>query len=206
MELETLKEYLDAIDSKSSTPGGGSVGALVGELGICLGRMYGHLSIHTKAFKELPLAQQELFVSEFEKLSEVRELMDELIYEDMKVYDAFCFAYKDKSENRSMMIQEATQQAILVPLKMMRLAYASMIHCEALLPYGNKRAVSDCGIAILFAFACVESSYLNVSINLVGLEDQIARSEYQTVIDEIKKTCQKIKENNFQRTIAHIKG
>lgn len=206
MELKTIKEYLDAVDSKSSTPGGGSVGALVGELGICLGRMYGHLSLSTKAFKALLETEQEQFIQHFEQLSELRELMDRLIEEDMLVYDAFCVAYKDKSEHREELIDAATKQAILVPLEMMRLSHKSMLLCESLLPYGNKRAISDCGIAILFAYACVESSYLNVSINLVTLSDEKARSAYQSEIDEIMTTCRTIKETSFQNTINFIKG
>ena len=44
----SLEEYLEIVDSDAPTPGGGSVGALVGALGAALSRMLAHLSLNKK--------------------------------------------------------------------------------------------------------------------------------------------------------------
>ena len=54
---------LNEIDSSSPTPGGGSISALVGALGICLSRMYGHLSVNKKKFLSLDESIQSKFIS-----------------------------------------------------------------------------------------------------------------------------------------------
>ncbi|MGN1343328.1 MAG: cyclodeaminase/cyclohydrolase family protein, partial [Traorella sp.] len=65
-------DILDEIDSSSPTPGGGSISALVGTLGICLARMYAHLSVNKKRFLELDETMQDEFKKSFHELKEYK--------------------------------------------------------------------------------------------------------------------------------------
>ena len=69
-------------------------------------------------------------------------------------------------------IQEATRNAIEVPLKVMQLAHDSMEILKEMAKTGNPNSVSDAGVGALCARTAVEGAYLNVKINAVGLKDE----------------------------------
>ena len=62
----SLEEYLEIVDSDAPTPGGGSVGALVGALGAALSRMLAHLSLNKKKFIEATQEQKEIYTIHYE--------------------------------------------------------------------------------------------------------------------------------------------
>ena len=206
MEISTIESYLNAIDSKSSTPGGGSVAALVGELGVCLARMYGHLSLNTKAFIAQDEQDKGIFIEHMNILEKARIEIHQFISEDMLVYEAFCVAYKDQSNERERNIQRATYRAMDVPLKCMRVSLQVMLSCAIMLKLGNKRAISDCAIACVLCHAAIESSYLNVLINLVSYKNEEENKKTLIEIDEIRKKSEQIKEECIKVAIEVIKG
>ena len=206
MEISTIESYLNAIDSKSSTPGGGSVAALVGELGVCLARMYGHLSLNTKAFIAQDEQDKGIFIEHMNILEKARIEIHQFISEDMLVYEAFCVAYKDQSNERERNIQRATYRAMDVPLKCMRVSLQVMLSCAIMLKLGNKRAISDCAIACVSCHAAIESSYLNVLINLVSYKNEEENKKTLIEIDEIRKKSEQIKEECIKVAIEVIKG
>ena len=57
----SLKDYIKEANSKTATPGGGSVSALSGALGAALTNMVGHLSIEKKFFEAYDEATREEF-------------------------------------------------------------------------------------------------------------------------------------------------
>ena len=54
MKLVDMKvnEFINEVDSKAVTPGGGSVSALASSLGVALIRMVGHVTVNKKKFKK----------------------------------------------------------------------------------------------------------------------------------------------------------
>ena len=73
---------------------------------------------------------------------------------------------------RKTAIQDATKNAIEVPLKVMKLAYESMEIMKAMAEVGNPNSVSDAGVGALCARTAVEGAYLNVKINAAGYDDK----------------------------------
>jgi glutamate formiminotransferase/formiminotetrahydrofolate cyclodeaminase len=69
-------------------------------------------------------------------------------------------------------IEEATKNAIEVPLKVMQLAHDSMEVLKAMAETGNPNSVSDAGVGALCARTAVEGAFLNVKINAAGLKDE----------------------------------
>ena len=69
-------------------------------------------------------------------------------------------------------IQEATKNAIEVPLKVMQLAHDSMEILKTMTETGNPNSVSDAGVGALCARTAVEGAFLNVKINAAGLKDE----------------------------------
>lgn len=187
-----LIDMMNAIDSSSSTPGGGSVSALAGELGIALGRMYGHLSIKNKKFNEQEKAVIDEFNELFEQLADLRIKMNQQIEEDINAYDHVIAAYRSKDEKQ---IDASLEVATKVPLKVMELSIAAMECCIKMLPFGNLRAVSDGMIAIILCHACLEASSLNVKINLSSRPDKEVEEKMNHLLmhgSELKKRADKI--------------
>lgn len=187
-----LIDMMNAIDSASSTPGGGSVSALVGELGIALGRMYGHLSIRNKQFNEQEAMVIHEFHELFEQLADLRIKMNQQIDEDIDAYNHVVEAYRSKDEQK---IATSLEVATKVPLKVMELSVLAMECCLKMLPYGNKRAMSDGMIAVILCHACLEASSLNVKINLQARADKKLEDEMNHLLvrgNEIKKSADEI--------------
>jgi len=76
-----------------------------------------------------------------------------------------------EKELRKKAIQDATKNAIEVPLKVMQLAYDSLEVLKVMAKSGNPNSVSDAGVGALCARTAVEGAYLNVKINASGFND-----------------------------------
>jgi len=96
-----------------------------------------------------------------------------------RLMDAFGLPKNSEEEKarRKEAIQSATLNAMLVPLKVMRLALDSMEVLKAMAETGNPNSVSDAGVGALCARTAVRGALLNVKINAGGLADKVKREE-----------------------------
>ncbi|HQH19221.1 MAG TPA: glutamate formimidoyltransferase [Bacteroidales bacterium] len=170
----TCKEFANETASESPAPGGGSVSAYLGALGVSLGTMVANLSSHKPGWDE----RWEEFSHWAEK---GQALKDELLYlvdEDTasfnKIMDAFSLPKSTDAEKeaRTNAIQEATKYATEVPFRTMQKAYDSMELLKAMTITGNPNSVTDAGVGALCARTAVIGAFLNVKINASGLSDK----------------------------------
>jgi len=170
----TCKEFANETASESPAPGGGSVSAYLGALGVSLGTMVANLSSHKPGWDE----RWEEFSNWAEK---GQALKDELLYlvdEDTasfnKIMDAFSLPKSTDAEKevRTNAIQEATKYATEVPFRTMQKAYESMEILKAMTITGNPNSVTDAGVGALCARTAVIGAFLNVKINASGLTDK----------------------------------
>lgn len=170
----TLEEFADETASESPAPGGGSISAALGALGISLGTMVANLSSHKRGWDE----RWEEFSDWAEKGQSYKTELLKLVDEDTNAFNRIMDAYglpKDSEEDkakRKQSIQEATKYAIEVPFKVMETAYSSMEVIKAMAEIGNPNSVSDAGVGALCARSAVMGAYLNVKINTKDLEDR----------------------------------
>lgn len=190
----TVQEFLDQVDSKSPAPGGGSVSAISALLGVGLARMVGHITIGRKAFKALDSNQQETFLSAFEELGLIQKQLSPLVDKDTEAFNAIMAAYtlpKDtevQQAQRNEAIQQATIQAIDVPLLVASLSHQALQVMGPIEAYGNKNALSDVGVAVLELNTAVRGALMNVQINIAGLQDKDLQQMYQQQVIEIKRS------------------
>ena len=71
----SITQFIEEVDSSSPAPGGGSVSAFAGVIGIALARMVGHLTIPKKSFLKLDEVDQEQFQKVHNRLFELKELL-----------------------------------------------------------------------------------------------------------------------------------
>jgi glutamate formiminotransferase/formiminotetrahydrofolate cyclodeaminase len=170
----TLSDFADETASESPAPGGGSIAAYIGALGVSLGTMVANLSSHKKGWDD----RWEEFSKWAEKGQQLKKALVALVDEDTRAFNKIMNAFglpkgtDAEKKARTDEIQAATKNAIEVPFKVMQLCYETMSVIKAMAVDGNPNSVSDAGVGALCARSGVIGAYLNVKINASGLKDQ----------------------------------
>jgi len=173
MDLSCIA-FADETASESPAPGGGSISAYMGALGVSLGTMVANLSSHKPGWDE----RWEEFSDWAEKGQLIKDELLHLVDEDTrafnKIMDAFGLPKGNDEEKaaRTAAIQEATRYAIEIPFRVMKRSFAAMEILNAMAETGNPNSVSDAGVGALAVRSAVMGAYLNVKINASGLDDK----------------------------------
>ena len=171
---KTVKGFVNETASESPAPGGGSISAMMGTMGVALATMVANLSSHKQGWDE----RWEEFSNWAEKGQNYKETLLNLIDEDTnafnKIMEAFALPKNTAEEKalRKKVIQDATKYATEVPFKVMQTAYNSMEVIKAMAEIGNPNSVTDAGVGALAARSAVIGAFLNVKINAASLEDK----------------------------------
>ncbi|MFN4235589.1 MAG: glutamate formimidoyltransferase [Bacteroidia bacterium] len=169
-----LNAFADETASESPAPGGGSISAYVGALGISLGTMVANLSSHKPGWDD----RWKEFSDWADKGQQYKKQLLTLVDEDTNAFNKIMAAFalpkstEEEKQARTQAIQEATKYATEVPFKVMQLAYQSMEVIKAMAEIGNPNSVSDAGVGALCARTAVMGAYMNVRINAAGLSDK----------------------------------
>lgn len=169
----SLTDFADETASESPAPGGGSIAAYSGALGVSLATMVANLSAHKQGWDE----RWEEFSAWAEKGQKIKDQLLALVDEDTnafnKIMTAFGLPKGNETEKaaRKLAIQEATKYAIEIPFKVMNLSLESMEVIKAMAETGNPNSVSDAGVGALCARSAVMGAFMNVRINAAGYED-----------------------------------
>ena len=203
----SVKDYIQEVDSDKPAPGGGSVAALVGALGVSLLRMYAHLSLSKKTFIELENSIKYNFHNAFEKLQVCEKRLLELVDEDALLYPKILKAYRLPKTNeeeiiiRKQAIQQATILAIEGPYAIANCAFDALVYTEILLPFGNKNVISDAACAIVLLEATIETAIMNMGINLTSLTNTTISNDYKQKIITLRKQTKEKKDQLMK--LAH---
>ncbi len=169
-----LDEFADETASESPAPGGGSIAAYVGSLGVSLGTMVANLSSHKRGWDD-----KWEFYSEWAEKGQ--KLKDELLYlvdEDThafnKIMEAFGLPKGTDEEKKARLdtIQDASKYAMEIPFRVMEKSLESMQVMKAMATDGLEASVSDAGVGALCARTAVMGAFLNVKINASGVDDK----------------------------------
>jgi len=170
----TLTDFADETASESPAPGGGSISAYVGALGVSLATMVANLSSHKKGWDE----RWDEFSDWAEKGEQYKNELVKLVDADTKAFNQVMSAFglpkstEEEKATRSKAIQEATKFAIEIPFKVMHASYDSMEVIKAMAEIGNPNSVSDAGVGALCARTAVMGAFMNVRINASGFDDK----------------------------------
>ncbi len=170
----SLSAFADETASESPAPGGGSISAYVGSLGISLATMVANLSSHKKGWDE----RWEEFSDWAEKGEQMKNELIRLVDQDTFAFNQIMNAFglpkgtDEEKQIRTQAIQDATKFAIEVPFKVMQISYDSMQVIKAMAEIGNPNSVSDAGVGALCARSAVMGAFMNVRINASGYNDK----------------------------------
>lgn len=185
MILDTA--FLDELASNAPTPGGGGAAAYCGALAAALGSMVGNLTAGKPRYAEVE-AEVRL---ELERLGAARARLVALVAEDAAAFAPVAAAYKmpkaapEEAAAKEEALQAALAGACEVPLEIMRQCAAVLDSCEFMAHHGSRLAVTDAGVAAVFAKAAVQGARLNVLINVELMADAAKARAYRAEADGI---------------------
>lgn len=170
----TLTDFAEETAGESMAPGGGSISAYVGTLGVSLGTMVANLSAHKAGWDK----RWEEFSGWAEKGQAYKNKLLALVDEDTNAFNKIIAGFRmpksseTEKEERSKAIEAATIYATEVPLKIMETAFASMEVMDAMTKIGLQNSLSDAGVGALCARTAVYGAYFNVRINAKDIKDR----------------------------------
>lgn len=177
----TVKDYTGLLASDASAPGGGSTAALMGAQGAGLTAMVCALTLGRKKYLE-----HEVLCTEVrEKTLELTDSFLDVLDRDTEAFNLVSAVFtmpKDTDEQkaaRKAAMQLALKACTLTPFEMMELARQTMELTGLIVGKSNASAASDLGVAVLCLKGAIQGAWLNVLINLGGVEDQAFVDEYR---------------------------
>ncbi len=186
----SLAAFMEETASESPAPGGGSVGAYMGALGVALATMVANLSSHKRGWDD----RWEDFSDWAERGKAIQERLLQLVDEDTHAFNNIMAAFslpkksKEEQEIRKAAIEAATLHAIEVPFEVMSVAVKGFDVAQNMAECGNPNSVSDAGVGALALHACVEGAWLNVKINAVDMDKH---QEVKKMLGDAKALRQK---------------
>ncbi|MBK7807627.1 MAG: glutamate formimidoyltransferase [Saprospiraceae bacterium] len=195
---KTLVDFANETASESPAPGGGSISAYVGVLGVSLGTMVANLSSHKVGWDD----KIEYFSEKAEEGQKLKDTLLDLVDADThafnKIMDALRMpkATEDEKSARKAAMHAATIGAIEVPLRVMKISLQSMYMLKEMATNGNPNSVSDAGVGALCARTAVEGAALNVRINCSGFDDKEyvadALAQAEEMLEKAKEAVREI--------------
>ncbi len=189
-----LDAFADETAGESMAPGGGSIAAYVGTLGVSLGTMVANLSAHKAGWDD----KWEFYSKWAEKGQAYKNRLLYLVDEDTNAFNKIIEGFRmpknsnEEKEARKLAIEEATKYATDIPFQVMKTAYNSMEVMQAMVKDGLPSSLSDAGVGILCARTAVLGAYFNVRINAKDIKDRKFADTIVTKADKIYQETIKI--------------
>jgi len=170
----TVKGFAEETASESMAPGGGSIAAYIGVLGVSLGTMVANLSAHKRGWDD----KWEYFSDWAVKGQAYKNKLLWLVDEDTNAFNKIVDSFRmpkgthEEKKRKAAALEKATQYATEIPFQVMETAYNSMEIMEEMAAKGMQNSLSDAGVGMLSAKTAVIGAYFNVKINAKDLKDR----------------------------------
>ena len=143
-----------------------------------LNSMVYSLTVGKKSYINLQDSEKDI-INKFEKESKEFTLRSlELMEEDRENFLKLMDCYKlpkdteEEKEKRSLAIKENTIKSMEAPLILARESLEFYENLKIMAKYGNKMLLSDLAISAILLHSAIESSIVNVKVNLNGLRSE----------------------------------
>lgn len=185
----TVEQFIDVTASDAPAPGGGSVAALAGGLGVALAEMVANLTIGKAKYAEVEDEMKALAAA----ASEIRQELTAAIQKDTESFNLYMAALKlpketdEEKEVRRDAMQNGLKEAAKVPLAVAETAVKIFPIAKTVVAKGNTNAVTDGLVAAMMTRTAVLGALLNVKINLGSIKDEEFVAELAKRVAELEK-------------------
>ncbi|HAW21568.1 MAG TPA: glutamate formimidoyltransferase [Flavobacteriales bacterium] len=168
----TLTKFANETAAESPAPGGGSIAAYVGALGVSLGGMVANLSAHKRGWDDKWEYYSDWAAKGQAYKDELLRLVDEDTNAFNKIMDALGLPKSTEAEKmeRNSAMLEATKGATMVPYSVMEASYNSMEVMLEMAKTGLPASISDAGVGAMCARTALRGAHLNVRINVMDMD------------------------------------
>ena len=174
------QDFINELASKAPTPGGGGASAYCGALATALASMVGNLTVGKKTYAAVEDEVKEALA----QLEEQRNKFVELIDKDAQAFEPLSRAYRlpratsEELAHKNKVMQQALIGATEVPLEIMEICAQVITTSKFLAHNGSRLALSDVGVAVLFAKAALKGASLNVYANASSMANEAQARSY----------------------------
>ncbi|MEJ6683184.1 MAG: cyclodeaminase/cyclohydrolase family protein [SAR86 cluster bacterium] len=165
---QSIDSYLQRLAGKSSTPGGGAAAGISGAQAAALLGMVAQYSKDESLSLPTIIALCETSSRHFLTLAE----------QDITGFNGVMAAYglpatdAAAKQLKQAALQQALEAAAQAPTEMIKACIALLSTALTLCNLGNKNLITDVGIAASLLLSCIQSSRLNLLVNLKAIKNQ----------------------------------
>jgi glutamate formiminotransferase/formiminotetrahydrofolate cyclodeaminase len=173
----SVRDFVERVGARTSTPGGGSASALIAAVGAALGAMVGWMTYGKRRFEARDATMRRLIPPLHEAMRDLLPMIDR----DTRAFDAYLEATSLPRETdeekavRHRAMQDGLKAAVQVPLEVMRLADRAWDAIVEMAAHGNIASRSDLETGARALECGIWGASRNVVINLPGIEDEAYR-------------------------------
>lgn len=200
-------DFLEQLSSSAPIPGGGGASAAVGAFASALGLMVTNLTVGKKKYADV----EEEILEIREKLEQKKQDLVRMVDEDAEAFEPLAKAYRmpketeEEQAEKEKVMEAALKNAAEAPLCIMKTIVDTMEMIQVLGEKGSRLAVSDAGVAILFAQAALEGASLNIFINTKMMNDQEEAERLNYLADQLIATGKELKEKTYDAVLKGIR-
>lgn len=187
----SIDKFISELSSNAPSPGGGSTAALVAALASSLNSMVYSLTVGKKVFEKLNYEEKNRMINLQEEAEKFTKRAQSFMESDREDFLNLMDSYKLPKETevelkfREEKIKKNTFKAMETPLSLAEECIKFYDNIEFAIKYGNKNLISDVGVATILLHSAIESSLINVKVNLNFLRDE-------DICEEMESKCKSI--------------
>ncbi|NCB39133.1 MAG: glutamate formimidoyltransferase [Erysipelotrichia bacterium] len=194
----STRKFIEAINARTSAPGGGSASAAIAAIGTGLGAMVAKLTYGVRKFEHLEPQLRNIIPVLHDATMNLIPMIDA----DTNAFNDYVEAMRlpqgseEEKNIRCEKMQAGLKKAIEIPLKTMKLgdaAWEKMLEAAAC---GNIASKSDIQVGARALEVGIWGAYQNVMINMGGIKDEqfVAEktAEAEKIKDRARKVCDEI--------------
>ncbi|SHJ61261.1 Formiminotetrahydrofolate cyclodeaminase [Clostridium cavendishii DSM 21758] len=189
----TIEGFLNELASSAPVPGGGGAAALLTSIAAALNAMVYNLTLGKKAYEDLSEENKIKLEENLKKSEDIYKEALKYMDKDKEAFLELIMSYKlskdsvEKEKIRKEAIQCASKKCLNTPLELAKMSLKFYENIKFAMIYGNKNLISDAGVAAITLHAAIESSLLNVTINLSSIKDIKEKEILKEEIERIRK-------------------
>ena len=201
-----VREYLSDAASGQSTPGGGSVSALVGALAASMSEMAGNFTTGKEKYANVESEVNRLLSD----LKRRRQKLLTLVDADVEAYGEVDKAYampketEEEKADRTTALQVALGEAMKVPLNVMRQCAEISKTSVRLAEIGNPNLITDVGVSAILADAACAAARLNVEINLKYIKSPETVGKTREEVDKLAEETSGARSQVSEKVSKHL--
>lgn len=183
-----VTDFVDEVSRESPAPGGGSIAALAGALGVSLSSMVANLTANKRGSEDV----DDILNEAAEKCQDIKFKLVKAVDDDTNAFNQYMDAMRmpkkteDDKKKRFDAMQQGLKTAVQVPYNTALLSYEAIGIAGAVAKHGNPNSITDVGVGAQSAYTGVLGGIYNVLINLKDIKDDDFVKEMKTKCDELK--------------------